>query len=1300
MVLEAFHPTVRGWFAENVGEPTRAQREGWPAIGAGENVLIAAPTGSGKTFAAFLWALDRLLRRGDELLERTEVLYISPLKALSNDVAKNLIGPLGELMERDPALPAVRVAVRTGDTPQKDRQAMTRRPPHVLVTTPESLYILLTSDGGRRMLKSVRSVIVEEIHALARDKRGSHLSLSLERLDALVTSAEGAPEVQRIGLSATQRPIEEIARFLGGVGRDVRVVDAGHLRKFDLGVEVPPSPLSAVCSHEVWEEIYDRMTELIREHRTTLIFVGTRKMAERLSARLADRLGEEKVKCHHGSLSREIRLDAEQRLKAGKLQALVATASLELGIDIGDIDLVCQVGAVRAIATFLQRIGRAGHGVGRVPKGRVFPLTLDELAEAGAILGAIKDGELDRIHPPEKPLDVLAQQIVATCVPGEQDERELFAALTRAWPYRDLSEEEFFATAEVHLGGRYALLHRDGVNGRLIATRRARMRAIQSGGAIPDSGDYRVILEPDGVFVGTLNEDFSIEANAGDIFQLGTTSWRILRVEMGTVRVADAKGLPPTLPFWLGEGPGRTEELSGAIGDLREAATSVDAVRARTGFEDAAARQLTEFLDESRAVLGALPTPHRMVCERFFDEAGGTQIVLHAPFGARVNRALGLALRKRICRGFGFELQAAANEEAILFSLGEKPGVPVDQIFDWLHPRTAREVLTQALLVTPMFEARWRWNATRALLVDRMKGGKPVPILLQKMRAQDELTEAFPQAVACPETLATPDIEVPMDHPLVRQTIEDCLHEAMDIDGMIRVLEGLRDGSIEGIVVDTPRPSTLAHGILAAGPYAFLDDAPLEERRARAVETRRSLDDRAADTVGALDDDAVARVKDEAWPDPRDAEEVHEALGWMGFVTDQEAVGWGEWLGELHAAGRVVREGDRWFAVEATRDPTEVLRGRMEALGPVIPADADTVEMAALEADGAVMRVRHRSVEMWCNRRLLKRIQRYTVDRLRKEIEPATATQFLRFLACWQHAASPFRLEGPEGVRTVLTKLAGFEAPARTWERDILPLRVQGYRREWLDEVTLSGSFSWGRLFGAGMSPIKTTPLALVPREDLDRWLALASPLDEAELSGDGRAALEILRARGAVFPDELKSRANLLPEPFERVVQELIGHGLLTADSFSAIRSLLLPPSRRRNGMRTVGRFSAFRGEVEPSDHMENVEFVARRLLDRTGVVFRKTARRERLPIPWRDLVRFYRRLELRGEVRGGRFVAGFDGEQYALPEAVDLLRSIRRREEFPPIEVAAADPLNYQGILTPDKRPAPTATAPVWLA
>src|SRR5450432_2031823 len=893
MPLSTFHPAVQRWFAERLGDPTPPQREGWPAIRAGKNTLIAAPTGSGKTLAAFLSALDDLLSQGAALEERTQVLYISPLKALARDIQKNLETPLAEIRALDPSLPELRVSVRTGDTSAKGRASMSKRPPHILVTTPESAYILLTSEGGRQMLRGVRTVIIDEIHALARDKRGSHLALSLERLEALAERP-----VQRIGLSATQKPLEDVARFLVGVGRECVLVDAGHLRNIDLAIEVPPSPLTAVCSHEVWEEIYERIAMLIREHRTTLVFVNTRKMAERVAARLGTRLGQDGVACHHGSLAAPRRHDAEQRLKAGQLKVLVATASLELGIDIGDVDLVLQIGASRSIATLLQRVGRAGHGVQRTPKGRVFPLTLDELVEAAALVRSIRSGVLDRTPQPGRPLDILAQQIVAACVPETWDEDALFCMVRRAWPYRDLERSEFDDAVNVHLTGRWALLHRDAVGHKLRATRRARLTAITSGGAIPDNADYQVVLEPEGTLVGTLNEDFAIESNGGDVFQLGSASWRILRVSGGVVRVADARGAPPTIPFWLGEAPARTRELSDEISLVRECANDPGGLAA-AGVGEAGARQIAEYVTAAERALGAVPTQTVVVLERFFVESGGMQLVLHAPFGGRINRAWGLALRKRFCRGFGFELQAAANEEAILLSLGPQHSFPLEEVFDYLHPDSAQELLVQALLPAPMFKTRWRWNVSRALLVDRMRNGKRTPPPLVRMRADDLLAASFPAAVACGETLPPGDIEVPMAHPLVRQTVLDCLTEAMDIDGFLAVLRGLRDGSIERVAVDTPEPSVFAHGILAAQPYSFLDDAPLEERRTQAVITRRTLDVKSADELGALDPAAIQRVREEAWPAPTSAEEVHEALRWMGYATVAEAAPWDEWLAEL-----------------------------------------------------------------------------------------------------------------------------------------------------------------------------------------------------------------------------------------------------------------------------------------------------------------------------------------------------------------------------------------------------------------
>ncbi len=1297
--LDGFLPVVREWFERTLGEPTRAQQRAWPLIAGGRNVLVAAPTGSGKTLAAFLSALDGLLGQGPEIADETTVLYVSPLKALSNDVQKNLQGPLAELREAHPELPEVRVFVRTGDTPASQRTAMRKRPPHILVTTPESLYVLLGSDGGRRMLSTVRTVIVDEIHALAADKRGCHLALSLERLEALAAAHGPGGPLQRIGLSATQKPIEDTASLLVGAGRDVQIVDEGHLRHLDLGIEVPGSPLEAVCSHDTWDEAYDRMVDLIREHRTTLVFVNTRKLAERIAARLTEKLGEDEVSCHHGSLSRERRLDAEQRLKAGSLRALVATASLELGIDIGDVDLVIQVGSTPSIRTFLQRVGRAGHGVARTPKGRIFPLTMDELVEATALVRAVQRGDLDRTPQPVAPLDILAQQVVAACVGEPWAEEALFEVLRRAWPYRDLTRASFDSVVALHTSGRGALLHRDGVNGRLRATKRARLTALTCGGAIPDVADYTVIQQPEGIRVGSVNEDFAIESSAGDIFQLGNTSWAILKVERGTMYVQDAHGVPPTLPFWLGEAPGRTPELSLEVATVRDAKGPLEDLADE--LPAAARTQLAHFAEEGRRVLGTVPTQSRVVAERFFDESGGMQLVLHAPFGSRINRAWGLALRKRFCVGFGFELQAAATEDAILLSLGPQHSFPLAEVFDYLHPDSVREVLIQALLTSPMFETRWRWNVSRSLRVERFQSGRRVPAPLLRMRADDELAAAFPQVAACFETLPPGPIEVPMEHPIVGQTIEDCLHEAMDLDGLVEILQAMRDGRIETVAVDTPEPSVFAHSILAAKPYAFLDDAPLEERRTQAVMTRRALDPKMADELGALDPAAIIRVREEAWPHADGPEEVHEALGWMGFVTDAEAdrSGWSAWVAELAAAGRVHREADgRWFAVEAPRDAKTVLKGRLEALGPVVPNAADEPTLLELEADGVAMRCRFDGQAGWCDRRLLARIHRYTIESLRKDIEPVAPAQFLRFLASWQHVDPDHRLQGPRGLATVLDQLAGFEIPAAAWE-DVLRARISDYRPDFLDQLTLSGEFVWGRIWGTGSGPVRTAPIALVHRENLDQWRRLAgAPEHPDELTGYARILHEALEQRGAVFPQELQKTCGLLPSQFEIGLGELISRGLLTGDSFASLRQLLKAPSRRPRrgpGARAVfaGRLSLLPApesepEAELHDAQTDAEFIARQLLQRTGVVFKRTVAREQLGVAWRDLVRIYRNMELRGEVRGGRFVAGFAGEQFALPEAVELLRKTRRKGETQTVEVGAGDPLNFQGILTPDKR------------
>jgi ATP-dependent Lhr-like helicase len=929
-----FHPAVAAWFESRFGAPTEAQAQAWPAIQAGRHTLIAAPTGSGKTLAAFLASIDTLVRRfllEGGLPDAPQVVYVSPLKALSNDIERNLVEPLAGIRRELAALGhpevEIRTQVRTGDTPMPARAAMVKRPPHLLVTTPESLYILLTSDSGRRMLSTVRTAIVDEIHAVADDKRGSHLALSLERLEEL--SRRGGGRLQRIGLSATQRPIEEVARFLVGAGAvgadgaaDCAIVDTGHVRRRDLALEVPTSsPLEAVLSTEVWGEIYDRLAGLIREHRTTLVFTNTRRLAERVSRHLAERLGPERIAAHHGSLARETRLAAEQRLKAGELSALVATASLELGIDIGSVDLVCQLGSPRSIATFLQRVGRSGHQLGCVPKGRLFPLTLDELVETTALLQAVERGELDRLEIPLRPLDILAQQIVAMVAAEEQREDDLFARVRRAWPYRDLERREFDEVVDMlatgfstRRGRRAAYLHQDAVHGVLRARRGARLTAVTCGGAIPDLADYQVVLQPAGAVVGTVHEDFAVESLVGDVFQLGNASWRILKVESGRMLVEDARGAPPNIPFWLGEAPGRSDELSAAVSRLRGELAAQLAEGGREAalawllddlhLPPAAAAQLADYAAAVVAGLGLLPTQERVAAERFFDEAGDMHLVIHAPFGSRLNRAWGLALRKRFCQTFNFELQAAATEDAIVLSLGPTHSFPLADAFRFLHSSSVRNVLTQAVLDAPLFGARWRWNAGRSLAVPRFRSGKKLPAPLLRQQAEDLVAVVFPDQLACLENIVG-EREIPQ-HPLVQETLRDCLEEAMDVVGLESLLRRMESGAVTWEARDVVEPSPLAHDVLKARPYAFLDDAPLEERRTQAVSLRRWLDPETASDLSALDPQAIARVRAEAWPEAESADELHDALLTLGFVSAQEGerAGWQELFASLVAQGR------------------------------------------------------------------------------------------------------------------------------------------------------------------------------------------------------------------------------------------------------------------------------------------------------------------------------------------------------------------------------------------------------------
>jgi ATP-dependent Lhr-like helicase len=1626
MPLGAFHPAVASWFAARFGAPTEPQERAWPSIVAGRNTLIAAPTGSGKTLAAFLAAIDQLVRAAlaGGLGDETRVVYVSPLKALSNDVQRNLEEPLAgirrELEARGLPDAPIRTLVRTGDTPASVRTAMVRKPPHILVTTPESLFILLTSEGGRRMLSTAGTVIVDEIHAVAGSKRGSHLALSLARLDALC-----GRRLVRIGLSATQCPIEEVARLLVGAAPapgaagtpgtpgtpanraagasgpaagasghaaaaegssppaepplDCDIVDAGHRRLLDLGVEVPSSPLEAVMPGEVWQEIYDRLAELIRAHRTTLVFVNTRRLAERATRHLAERLGEERVASHHGSLSREQRLASEQRLKTGRLSALVATSSLELGIDIGTVDLVCQLASTRSISTFLQRVGRAGHRLEAIPKGRIFPTSRDELVETAALLDAVRRGELDRLIIPPAPLDILAQHIVAAVAAEEWSEDDLFALVRRAWPYRGLARAEFDEVVAMLASGfstrrgrRGAYLHHDAVAGRLRARKGARLVAITSGGAIPDTADYQVVLLPANTVIGSVHEDFAVESMAGDVFQLGNAAWRVHKVEPGRVLVEDAHGQPPTIPFWLGEAPARTEELSLAVSRLREevaeraacggVAAAADWLRDEVGIGEAAAAQLASYLAAAAAALGTMPSRTTLVAERFFDEAGDMHLVVHAPFGSRLNRAWGLALRKRFCQTFNFELQAAASEDAIILSLGPTHSFPLEDAFHFLHSGTVRKVVTQAVLDSPLFPVRWRWAASRALALPRWRAGRRVPAPRLRQDAEDLVAVVFPDQLACLENIVG-EREIP-DHPLVAEALRDCLEEAMDTAGLERLLGRLERGELALSARDVTEPSPLAHEILAARPYSFLDDAPLEERRTQAVRVRRWLDPETASDLGALDAAAIARVRQEAWPEAESPDELHDALLTLTFITAEEGhrAGWAPLFDRLAEAGRatlmavaapaaapapvaalalapaaapgpvaapasalaatpapapvaalpraaaaaptpqpavpalvspVGGGGGRaglWVAAERltmvsalhsgallapaivpparharTWSPeeaaVEMVRGRLQAVGPTtarqLAADAGlrlgAVEaaLAALETEGFVLRGRFtprdgaavaaaavpaaagaRAEETeWCERRLLARVHRYTLERLRREIEPVSQADFMRFLLSWHRVAgaapgpagagqqggagaaggptAPVAAaaaggsgeggaQGAQSLPALLAQLEGFEAPAAAWEGEILPARLPAYDPLWLDALCLAGRYVWGRLTppaapsalastasagpapvlptGSSISisgpnagspgvilaapvhstipgapeerprsrragPVRATPIVVLPRGGLPLWLQLAPPAPmaasvgpegdaqppavagstDAELSSDAAAVYRRLVLGGASFFDELADRARLLHTRLEAALGELVAAGLITADSFTGLRALLVPAHKRPRidrqaragggspvtafGVQNAGRWSLLRptgaprgeaagdtsaaAELDANAPAAALEAAAWALLRRYGVVFRRLLERETLTPPWRDLLRVYRRLEARGEIRGGRFVDGFSGEQFALPEAVGRLRAIRREPRRGHlVSVSAADPLNLIGIVTPGDR------------
>ncbi|MDH5327054.1 MAG: DEAD/DEAH box helicase [Gammaproteobacteria bacterium] len=1391
MSLELFHPAVAAWFNKSFAAPTRVQLQSWPTIAQQHPTLIAAPTGSGKTLAAFLASINELVVQGVErgLPEHTQILYVSPLKALSNDIQKNLQQPINgirdSLLEHGLADVEIKAWVRTGDTPQAERVRMRKNPPHILVSTPESLYILLSSDSGREMLKSIKTVIVDEIHALAGSKRGSHLLLSLQRLDALCQN-NNRPAPVRIGLSATQKPIERMAQYLNGSDQPCTIVDTGHSRARDLQIEVTASPLEAVMANETWEEIYSRLQELVQQHRTTLIFVNTRRLAERAARHLAERIGEEHVTAHHGSLAREHRLQAEQRLKNGQLKALVATASLELGIDIGDVDLVCQLGSPRSIAAFLQRVGRSGHAVGATPKGRLFPLSRDDLIECSAMLDAIGKGELDQILIPHQPLDVLAQHIVAEVACAEWDELQLYDRLRQAWTYRDLSQQEFSDVVQMLADGyttkrgrRGAYLHRDGINGKLRPRRGARLTALTNGGAIPDQFDYDVMLQPEGCFIGSLNEDFAFESLPGDIFQLGNTSYRILKIESGRVYVEDAHGQPPNIPFWFGEAPGRTDELSQAVArlntefarqlDLNGLEGSTQWLQQQLHLPAFIAEQISHYLATAKAALGVLPSMDTVIFERFFDDVGDMHFVIHAPFGSRINRAWGLSLRKRFCRKFNFELQAAANENNIVLSLGPTHSFPLEEVANYLNANTVRHLLVQALLDAPMFGTRWRWNANISLAVPRNRNGKKVPAQFQRSDAEDLVAVIFPDQLACFENISG-EREVP-EHPLVQQTIGDCLHETMDIEGLEQVLQRLTSGAINVVCRDLPTPSPLAAEIINAKAYAFLDDAPAEERRTLAIR-QRQLDPQSAQDIGRLSPEAIARVRQEAWPEVYNADELHDALSILGFVTDaemQKSAAWNQYLEALtqqqrcaplltgngktlwcaterlpnllllHPQGSISETIKNLLAqwptgIDADTALVDMIRSRLEGLGPVsatqlaqaIDLNLNAVQTAllALEQEGFAIQGYFESSQdelQWCDRGLLARIHRYTLKSLRREVQAVSPAVFMRFLFYWHHLVDPG--EGKQALIGILDQLEGYAVPAAAWESEVLPARLEFYLPEWLDSLCNSGHFAWLR---AGCSkksrkssPVKMTPVYLLPRETEELWGKKATDeTDDQALSEYGAQVLRLLNQNGASFFADLVKLSGLLRTQVETALGELVNRGLVTSDNFAGLRALITPSSRkpafrsrsrsgrnRQYGVDEAGRWSLIQRQTPSLEsqsrlqQLEDWQHIAWTLLMRYGVVFRKLLDNETDLPPWRDLLYMFRRMEARGEIRGGRFVSGFAGEQFALPDAVQQLRSLNRDQQSTKdpaatsvpnelVTLSAVDPLNLTGIITPGKR------------
>ncbi len=1347
-VPEFFHAATRNWFARNLGTPTPIQLEAWQVLATRQHAVISAPTGEGKTLAAFLAVIDRLVQRAaaGENIRNARVLYVSPLKALSNDIEKNLQAPLAgirhELAEMGIEIDEIHAMVRTGDTSALERARLVRLKPQIVVTTPESLYLMLTSASGRNLLETIETVIIDEVHALASTRRGAHLSLSLARLECLCADAarrgglttEPVP-LQRIAVSATVQPLSLVACYLAG-DAPVAICRDARPRAFDIRMLLPPQGLSAVMSGDAWSAIYGELAQEIAKHRTTLIFVNNRRLCERLARHLSELIGSELVASHHGSLSHTQRHKSEQQLKAGTLKVMVATSSLELGLDIGSIDLVVQISSPRSIHAFIQRAGRSEHHKNGTSRALLVPLTRDDLSECVALVRSVRQGNLEQLALASPALDILAQQIVAETAMRDIAADELYTVMKSEYIWRELRRSDFDGVLSMlndgyslRFGRRSRYIFYDRTEQIVRARPGARITAALNGGAIPENFEYEVIEEPDGTYVGSVHEDFAIESSRGDVFQLGNRLWQITQVSGNRVSVVYAPNKHPTIPFWIVDVPGRTDALSAAVSSLHELYVKTgDAQRFalqvcdETGLAPAWVLPLADYYREASESLGSLPTQSTVILERFFDEVKNCHIVLHAPFGAQVNRAWGLALRKRFCRQFNFELQAAANDNAIILSLSHTHSFVLPDVFRYLASASAQDVLTQALLDAPMFEVRWRWNASRALAILRRNMRGKVPAQWQKSGAQDLVALLFPDQIACAENLSGPRA-IP-DHPLVKQTVTDCLNEAMDASGFLRVLKGLESGTIETRSKDSAAPSAFAHEIISARPYAFLDDAPLEERRTRAVRT--DVEARAGDEIS---DATIAAVRAETLYPARNEYELYDLLTQFAVVPADEisALGFASSIDSLVARGKAVLQrlgpaeseeaarlyytsADREILVHEVYGPNEgasgeqrdhatqsLLLAHLELLGPAtieyltmrLALSASRIEIAllALENQGAVFQLNRGGTVFFTERSFYQRLQHYGRRRsVQKRVNPA---EYLMFLQHWQSVTEP--MTGQHALIKVLRQLQGVALSHDEWTR-ALALRISDFSERMLEDVLLGGEFFWWRPAIAGAASRSVTARTRYMLLSREMWRVLAPSAPEINaLSADARRVFDFLFSNGASFLHDIHAGHNdrsaptsqkLFSEQTLRGVRELIAQGLVTSDQFFSLRRLAPRAAKRmRFAPRLVdpqfpsGRFSLVRFRGGEADEDARLRALAEMLLARHGVVYRYAAENDFFKAPWPRLVRTLRLMEMAGQVRSGRFIDELWGEQFADPAAIHGLEAAHGA---PYKEVTPHDPIS----------------------